>query len=180
MVDKAISAYVVFAHSGPGAIILVALSLGACAAVVLWARQVAHEERRPILAGASVLTALVAGIYALAVAAGWWGGLYFETPFIVQVATLLPLSLAGWVVWLMGYRWLAAHSRYPLAIYAASTLLIIPAVVVADRAEISGGLFLVAADGATWVDALIGVGIMLAPLLLFEGIRRGLERDVLP
>jgi len=59
-------------------------------------------------------------------------------------------------------------------------LLLTLAVGIADRAELSGGLVLVAEDGKTWLNALIGLGMMFVPVLLFEGIRRGLEQDVLP
>jgi hypothetical protein len=80
----------------------------------------------------------------------------------------------------MGYGWVAAHSRYALLTYGFAGLLIILGTALADRGELSGGLLLVAPDGAIWIDALVGVATMLAPILLFEGIRRSLARDALP
>lgn len=179
-VVNAISAYLDFVHTAPGGVTVVALSLAACAGLVLWAFRGAREERRTALVVAGTLTGVVVAAYLLAVAAGWWVGAYFETPLLVQAAVLLPISVAGWLVWLMGYFWLAARSRYPLRIYTVLALLLISAAAVADRANIAGGLVIVAGDGMVWIDALIGGAVMLAPLLLFEGLRRGLERDVLP
>ncbi len=172
-----ITAYLEFVHSAAGGTIVIGLSLAVCVAVVLWARR---GERWAVLLAAGVLTALVAVIYAVAVAAGWWGGAYFRAPVIVQAATLVALSFTGWVAWLLGYGWLAGRSRYPLLVYAAVALLAVAATILADRANVSGGLVLVADDGKTWIDALIGTGIMLVPVILFEVIQRALARDALP
>jgi hypothetical protein len=180
MVAKVLVAYLDFVESAGGSIIVVGLSLVVCAAIVLWARQVARDAQWPLLLAAGTLTLLLAGIYAVAVVSGLWGGRYFQTPLIVQLATLLPPSLAGWIAWLMGYGWVAGHSRYALLTYVVVGLLIILGMALADRGELSGGLLLVAPDGAIWINAILGVAMMLAPVLLFEGIRRSLARDTLP
>lgn len=175
-----IAAYLDFVQGVVGATTVIVLSLVACCSVVLWARLGARAVRLSALAVAGTLTVLVALVYALAVASGWWEGAYFQTPLVVQLATLLPLSVAGWLIWLMGYGWLTEHSRHPLLIYAALALLLIVAVAVADRENISGGLVYVADDGEAWLEALLGVAVMFAPILLFEAIRRTLGRDTLP
>jgi len=180
IVAKAILAYLEFVRSPNGRLVVVVLSLAAFAIIVLWARGGARHERWPSVVAASLMTILVAGIYGIAVAAGWWSGAYFRTPALVQAATLLPVSVVAWTAWLAGYGWLTARTRRPLLIYGMVALLLTLAVGIADRAELSGGLVLVAEDGKTWLNALVGLGMMFVPVLLFEGIRRGLEQDVLP
>jgi hypothetical protein len=180
MISQAISAYLGFVQSAAGAAVVILLSVVACVAIFRWSAQRGHVERRCALVAAGVLTVLVAGIYGLAVAAGWWAGVYFETPLLVQVALLLPLSVVGWLAWLMGYAWLAARSSRALWIYVLVALLLVAVAAAADRMELAGGLILIAEDGQLWGDALIGVAAMLMPLLLYEGFRRGLSRDVLP
>jgi hypothetical protein len=98
----------------------------------------------------------------------------------VQLLTLLPILLAAWIAWFMGYGWLVGHRRHPLLIYTAVALCLVLAVSIADRMEVSGGLLLLAPNGAIWVDALLGVAMMFAPVLFFEAIRRSLGRDALP
>ena len=180
MATSLIATYVEFARSAIGGVIVVALSLLACGAMVLWARRGADGERWPALLAATAMTVLVTIIYVIALAAGWWGGAYFQTPLLVQLALLIALSMTVWLAWLTGYAWLAERSGRALLIYGGLALLLILAVALADRAELTGGLIRVAEDGKTWIDALIGAGIMLAPLVLYEGIRRGLARDALP
>lgn len=175
-----ISAYLEFVGTPTGTIVLVLASLLICIAVVyrVWGGH--HWERLPALVAAGTLTMLILLVYGIAVAAGWWGGAYFRTPPIVQVATLVPMSLIGWVGWLLGYGWLSSHSRHPLQIYLLGSLLLVFLVVLADRAELSRGTILIADDGKIWVEAVIGAILMLAPVLLFETVRRAVARDALP
>jgi hypothetical protein len=180
MVTRVIETYVSLVQTTAGAIIVTSLSLLICAAIVLWARRSSFEQHWPVFAAACTMTGLLIGVYAFAVAAGKWQGEYFRTPLIVQVAMLLPLSLAAWGAWLTLYGWLATHSRHPLLLYTLAACLLIPLVVMADQAEISGGLVLVGPDGETWVDAVVAVGLILIPVFVFEGIRRGLAQDMLP
>lgn len=180
IVAQALLAYLQFVRSPNGRMVVVALSLAAFAIIVLWARRGARHERWPAFVAASLMTVLVAVVYGIAVAAGWWSGAYFRTPALVQAATLLPVSVVVWTAWLAGYGWLTGRTRRPLLIYGIVALLLILAVGLADRAELSGGLVLVAEDGRTWLNALVGLGMMFVPVLLFEGVRHGLEKDVLP
>jgi hypothetical protein len=180
MVAKGLQLYLEFAHSALGGALLIVVSLTICLAILLWARNRGHAERWPLFLASSTLAIIVALLYGLAVVAGWWGGAYFQTPLIVQMATLLPVSMVVWGGWLLGYGWLTDHSRHPLLIYLLIGIGIVGAVAVADSAELSGGLLLVADDGTTWIDAVIAVGVLLLPVLLFEGIRRGLSGDTLP
>lgn len=180
VVAKAIMAYLQYVRSPTGSIVVVVLSLAAFAIIVLWARRGARHERWPAFVAASLMTVLVAAIYGIAVAAGWWSGPYFRTPVLVQAATLLPVSVVVWTAWLAGYNWLTSRTRRPLLVYGIVALLLVLAVGMADRAELSGGLVLVAEDGRTWLNALVGLGMMFVPVLLFEGVRHGLEKDVLP
>lgn len=180
MVSMAILQYLEFVHRPIGGIVVVVLSVVACAAIVLWVMRRAREERLPVLVASSFLSGVVIGVYGAAVASGWWHGAYFETPLVVQAATLLPLSIAGWLAWLLGYGWVAAHSRHPLLVYLLVGLLLTVIVVVADGAELTGGLILIAEDGQTWHNALVALGFMFVPILMFEGIRNVLARDALP
>ncbi len=174
------SAYFQLVYSAPGEIIVIGLSLVACAAMVAWAKQRAHEERWSAFIATAGFVVLLAAAYVLAVTLGWWQGDYFKTPLLAQLAVLVPLSVAGLLAWLMGYGWLTSHTRRPLLIYTVVALLAVPAAAIADRANVGNGLFVVAEDGMLWVDALIGAVAVLTPILLFEGIRRVLQRDALP
>jgi hypothetical protein len=183
MVKRGIAAYLDFVNTPAGTALVVVVSLAICAAILLWAwhgSRWSRWQRIPAVLAAVVLTLIMATIYAVALAQGWWGGLYFRTPLVVQAAMLVPLSLVGWVAWLLGYGWLSEHSRFPLLVYAAGALLLIPAAVLADRTESSRGLLMIAADGEVWVEALLGALALLAPVFIFEGVRRGLSRDLLP
>jgi hypothetical protein len=181
MVEHAFIAYLSFVQTGLGRLVIAALCVVTLGGMVLWARRAAWWQRWPILIAACVLTVLVAAIYALAVATGAWGGAYLtHTPPVVQTALLIPISLVGWVLWLAGYGWLVAHSRHPVLIYSLLALLLIPLVVVADQANVGGGVIVVAEDGDMWKDAVVGIGLMLIPVLVFEGIRRTLQTEALP
>lgn len=179
MLAGVLKAYIQFAGSGVGGITLVALSIAACAALVRWARRRDHQERHLVFLMALGMTVLGLAVYTFAVLTGWWSGTYFRIPLIVQLAVLAPLSAAVWTAWLLGYGWLADHSRQPLATYTFLGVLIVLAVSVADRLELTGGLVEIARDGATWIDALVAVAVMMAPVVLFEGIRRALARTSL-
>jgi hypothetical protein len=173
--------YLDFVRTGPGAIIVLVFALAVCIALVLWARRGEGWQRWPVLISAAVMTVVLVGIYGLALAAGWWGGgEYFKTPILVQMATLVPLSLAAWLVWLAGYGWLSARSGHAPLLYAVLALLVIPAAVMGEGARVAGGLIRPVTDGETWRLALVVVSLLLAPILLFEGVRRTLASDALP
>jgi hypothetical protein len=181
MADQAFSAYLSLTGTTLGRLVLAALSLGVLGALVQWARSGEGWQRWPVFITACILTAVVTIIYGIALAANWWTGDYFqETPLLLQLMLLVPLTLLSWLIWLTGYGWLVTHTRHPVLIYGAVAILLIGAAIVADRAEISGGLVLVAADGEVWKDAVVGIGLMFVPILIFEGVRQALQTDALP
>jgi hypothetical protein len=177
---RIVSAYLHFVHSGTGGAAIAILSVAVCAALVVWVRRQGRPERGWIFGVACVMAALGAGIYWSAVASGWWSGAYFQTPPLIQALILLPVSLTWWVVWLLGYGWLAARNRHALLIYPMLMALFIVVMDVVDRANASRGLFIVSEDGTVWIYALVGAVISLAPLLLYEWARNRLAREFLP
>jgi hypothetical protein len=137
-------------------------------------------EHELVFMAAGGLTAVVVVIYVALVVGGWWQGEYFWSPLLLQLAVLAPVSLAIWLGWLLAYRWLASHSRHPLLICTVVALLASPTSILADRIEITGAHKMLAPDGLIWTTALVATVLLLAPLLVFEGLRRLLSADVLP
>jgi hypothetical protein len=170
-----------FLRSSQGAVVTAGLAVLVAAGLVVWARQQGHSERLLILGVGVVNTALVGAIYAVAVAGRWWMGAYFETPAVVQGAILLSTSLLGWTVWLGGYRWLSEHSRQPLQIYVAISLLLVLAVAIAHSLNLGRGAILVGPGLTVVLDAAIGQVLLWIPVIIYEALRRTIERaEILP
>jgi len=144
--------------------------------LIVWARQRGHADRLLVLGTAAMLTGLVAIVYVLALLAGWWTGAYFTVSAVIQAAVLLPLSLLFGTFWLAGYRWLADHTRQPVQIYIALSLLLVLAVAVAHRLNIGQGQILVGPGYAVVVEAVFAMLILWIPVLVYEGLRRNIER----
>ena len=144
--------------------------------VIVWTRQPGHADRLLVVGTAAVLTVMVAFVYVLALLAGWWSGAYFTVSPIVQAGILLPLSLLFGTLWLAGYRWLADRTRQPVQIYVALSLLLVLAVAVAHRLNIGQGQILVGPGYAVVVEAVFAMLILWIPVLVYEGLRRNIER----
>jgi uncharacterized membrane protein len=121
------------------------------------------------------MSGIVGGIYALALANGWWGGDYFDTPLVVQAGLAVPLLLVGLTAWLAGYRWLIERSNQALQIYVAVSLFIALAVAIAHRLNLGRGKILVGPDWTVLYDAIFGELLAWVPVLIFEWLRRTLE-----
>ena len=180
MLAATIYEYLSLVQRPTGAALVVIVSLVACTAMAWWAWRRTDVEHALVFLAAGALTAVSVVTYVVLVVGGWWQGAYFQTPLLLQLAVFTPVSLAAWLAWLLGYRWLASHSRHPLLIYAIVALLAIPTGILADRSEATGGLVRVAPDGLVWTDMVVGIVVLLAPLLVFEALRRRLSDDVLP
>lgn len=141
-----------------------------------WARLPAHRERVLILGAAAVVTILVGALYVLALWVGWWTGAYFTLPAVTQAGILLPLALLGGTLWLAGYSWLGDHSRQPVQIYVAISLVLLVAVAVAHRLNLGQGAILVGPGSTVVLEAAIGQVILWLPVLVYEGLRRNVER----
>jgi hypothetical protein len=165
-----------FLSSGLGAVTVVGATVAVLATLVVWARQQGHPERVLILAVGLANTALVALIYGIAVAGRWWVGAYFETPAVVQGAILVGVSMIGWTVWLSGYRSLSEHTRQALQIYVAVSVLLVLTVALAHRLNLGRGAILVGPDLTVVLDAVIGLVLLWIPVIIYEALRRTLER----
>jgi hypothetical protein len=141
-----------------------------------WARAPQHPERRLILGAAAVLTGLVVAVYVLALSVGWWTGAYFALSPVVQAAIVVPLSLLGLTVWLAGYHWLGDHSNQPVQIYFAISVLLVLGVAIAHRFNLGQGTILVGPGSAVVVQAAVAQIILWIPVLVYEGLRRNVER----
>jgi hypothetical protein len=168
--------YIQFLQSSEGGASVMLAAVLIVGSLVLWARQRGHADRYLVLGTAAVLTGLIACVYVLALLAGWWTGAYFTLSPVVQGAILLPLSLLFGTLWLAGYRWLADHTRQPVAIYVAVSLLIVLAVAIAHRLNIGQGQILVGPGYAVVVEAVFGMLVLWVPVLVYEGLRRNIER----
>jgi hypothetical protein len=175
-----IEAYLRFVSSGPGGLATIAVSVLACIVLVTWAWLSRRADARALLITASVCTLLMVAGYVEGTRLKWWGGGFVHNiPLVVQIASLVPALLLGWLAWMGGYCWLVSRVSYAQLIYLAVGALVVVAAAFADRAELSQGLVDVG-DGNVWFNALIFVVIIFGPLVLYDQIRRALGRDLLP
>jgi len=161
-----------FLQSPIGGAIVVSVALAAFALTLVWARRPGHPNRWAAVAAATGTSLLVALITLIAVAAGWWRGAFFAIPLVVAVAIDLPLSIAGYTLWLGGYRWLARQTRRAFPIYAVVVLAFIPVVLLVDPIQMGRGQFTMGGGYTIWIDALVGQVVMWSPMLFYEAIRR--------
>lgn len=160
-----------FLQSPVGIVVIVGLALAAIGIVVAWAVQPGHAERWQAVAAATITSALVAGLTLVAASMEWWGGAYLQLPLIVLLAIDLPLSIAGYTLWLGGYRWLRARTRHALPIYGAVVLAFIPVVFLVDPIQIQRGQFTLGGGYTIWIDALVGQVVLWSPVLAYEALR---------
>jgi hypothetical protein len=161
-------------------VVLVAAGI-VLAGLSVWARAREHPERRLLLSVAGAVTAVLAGVYVLAVAGGWWTGEYFLLPAHLQAAILLPTTLAGCTLWLAGYGWVAERTPRALWVLAAITLLIVAAVAIAHLLNLGQGTILVGPGWTIVYDAIVGLAVLWAPVLVYEALRQALRHaELLP
>lgn len=163
---------IAFLASPVGGAIIITIALAAFLAVIVWARRPGHPDRWAAVFAATGTSLLVALITFVAVAAGWWQGAFLQIPLPVSLAIDLPLSIAGYTLWLGLYRWLARHVRRPLLIYAAAVLIFIPVVFLVDPVQMSRGQFEMGGGYTVWLDAVVGQVVMLSPAVFYEFFRR--------
>jgi hypothetical protein len=168
-------------QSSLGEAIVVGAALAILVGLIIWARDPQHGERPLILGVAAAFTLAAVAIYWLAITVGWWRGAYFQISPLVQSAILISASLVAWTVWLNGYRWLTERTNQALQIYIAVSVLLILAVAIAHRLNLGRGLVLVGPDLTIVVDAVAVVIVLWIPVMVYEAVRRTLERaDELP
>ena len=95
-----------------------------------------------------------------------------ELPLIVLAGIYLPFSIAGYTLWLGGYRWLAGRLRQAFAIYSVIVLVFIPVVILVDPVQMQRGQFSMGNGYPIWADAALGQLVMWSPVLAYEAIRR--------
>jgi hypothetical protein len=169
-----------FMRTGEAAVVSLFGVAAVLGGVLAWARRPEQADRRLALGVAVVLTVLIGCIYVLAVAVGWWAGAYFESPIVVQASILVVVTLPGCVLWLAGYQWLTDHTRQPLQICFAVSLLIVLTVAVAHRLNLGQGAILVGPDLAVVWEAAMAIALLWLPILVYEALRRSVERLTLP
>jgi hypothetical protein len=173
--------YLSFLQSSLGGAAVVCAAIAVVLVLVLWARARGHGERLLILGTAALLTLVVAAVYVLALTAGWWTGGYFTISPIVQACILVAAALLFWTVWLAGYQWLGDHTRQPIQIYVVVSLLLVLAVAIAHRLNLGRGQILVGPDLTVVIDAVVAQILLWIPVLVYEALRRNLERmDPIP
>ena len=157
-------------------LIVVLVVLATSAALLLWARQPGHRDREAyVLAiiGAGILV-VIANVFAPAI--GWWGGTFFQAPLLI-LALLTGVGAMGWfALLLMGYRWLANRSpKLALLVSGLIMLVLLPAAtVIGDQFGTRSGVVTFGGGYTVWHDVLVGEVFFLAPILLYEVLRRRL------
>ncbi len=142
-----------------------------------WAWRPGSAERRVIF-----LAALFAGlalfvINLVAIGAGWWAGALDSVFTSSLLAICVLLGTGAWLLWLQGYRWLAARVRRPLLTYAGIVLLFIPVVLIVAPLQIRRGQFRFGGGYTIWTDVLLGQAVMGMPVFLYEGLRRRIRQN---
>src|SRR5438270_1729935 len=166
--------YLAFLRSIEGQLTVLVVALLIVCALLVWAR--GNAERVLILGTAALMSGIIGGIYALALANRWWSGDFFDTPLVVQASLAVPLLLVGLTAWLAGYRWLIERTNQALQIYVAVSVLIVLGVAVAHRLNLGRGKILVGPDWTVLYEAVIGELLAWIPVLVLEWLRRTLER----
>jgi len=180
MLAAMIEAYLRFVNSGAGGITTIVVSGLICTIVVIWAWRSRRIDRLALVIASGLLTLLVLVGYLAAARLKWWHGIFIDdVPLVMQVSTLMPTALLGWLAWLGGYRWLATRAKSPRLIFVAVGTWLVLAAAVADRIELSQGLIEVG-DGNVWVGAAIMLALMFVPLLLVDAVEHALSRELLP
>lgn len=168
--------YFAFLQSATGAALVELAAVAIVLALLLWARAPGHRTRLLILGAAAILTIPISVFYVVALAAGWWTGEYFMLSPVLQGSALVAAALLAWTVWLAGYQWLADHSDQPVQIYVALSLIVVLGVAVAHRMNLGRGHILVGPDLTVVLIAIIGAMVFWLPVLLYDALRRNLER----
>jgi len=156
--------------------IVILVALATTTAFVLWAWQPDHRNRKVFMAaitGAGVLVFL-ANVFAPAI--GWWGGTFFRAPLLVLALLTGIGAMGGFAILLLGYRWLAARKpKLALLVYGLIMLVLLPAAtVIGDQFATRSGVVTFGGGYTVWHDVLVGEVFFLAPILLYEALRRRL------
>lgn len=163
-----------FFKSGPGVATAIAIGVAAVGGALVWMRRAKGQERREreaVVIAATGASVLGWGFNAVAERRGWIRGGFFELPITTQVAMDLPWSVGFMTAWLAGYRWLTAGSRRPYAIYGAVTAGMAPLALTAGAWEMSRGYFQLGNGWKLGYNAAVTVPLMVAPLVMYEGLK---------
>jgi len=158
-------------------VLVVLLALATCAALLLWAWQPGHRDRRAYVLAIIGAALLVVSANVAAPAIGWWGGTYLEKAPLLILALLTGMGvMGGFALLLMGYLWLA-HRSPKLALLVSGLILLVlfpPAVILGDQFALRSGVLAFGGGYTIWHDLLVGEGFFLALILLYEILRRHL------
>jgi len=167
-----------FLHSPLGGAAVVVGAVLACAGLLVWPRRPGDAGRSTVVLSASALGVCVAGLNLILGSAGVWQSCSYRLPLIVLAAMYLLLPIVFFALLLMGYRWLAGHTRYPALVYGAVLLVVVaPLIVIADSLALESGYLAFGTGYTVWMDALVGVVLLALPVLLYEALRRRQERN---
>lgn len=158
----------------------IVISTVICVAIGAWAWMSRRIDRQALVIASIMLTFLALVGYLVAGRLKWWHGIFVEdVPLDIQIATLLPTALLGWLVWLGVYSWLVPRVRHPRLMYLVVGTLLVVAAAIADRLEVSNGLIEVG-DGNVWISALVLLALMFIPLIVYDAVRHSMARELLP
>jgi hypothetical protein len=159
-------------------IIAILVALATSAVLLLWAWQAGHRDRKAYVLAITGAGILVVIANVLAPAIGWWGGTFFQKGPLLILALLTGVgAMGGFALLLMGYRWLAARKpKLALLVYGLMLLVLLPAAtVLGDQFASRSGVVTFGGGYTVWHDVLVGEVFFLAPILLYEALRRRLE-----
>ncbi len=168
-----------FLHSPLSGAAVVVGAVLACAGLLVWTRRPGDAGRSAVVLSATALGVCVAGLNLVLGASGVWQACSYRLSLIVLAAMYLLVPIVLSALLLIGYRWLARHTRYPALVYGALLLVLVaPLIVIADSLALESGYLAFGAGYTVWMDALVGVALLALPVVLYEALRRQQEGNL--
>jgi hypothetical protein len=151
--------------------------LATTTALGVWAWQPEHRDRKASVSAIMGAGLLVVLANVVAPAMGWWGDTYFQKGPLLILAVLTGVgAMGGFALVALGYRWLAARKpKLALLVLGLFMLVLFPAAVgIGDQSALRAGVLTFGGGYTVWHDVMVGEVFFLAPILLYEGLRRRL------
>jgi hypothetical protein len=132
-----------------------------------------HPERGPFVVAVLITGALAAAFQGIAPVVGWFGGVAFEPPLLLQVMVYGWSLTAAAALFLAIYRALVAcFVQLGLLVYVLIVLLLGLGTALGDRMYLESGVFEFENGYTVFSDVLYLFALLGLPLAIFEAARR--------
>jgi hypothetical protein len=158
-------------------ILVILVALATTTALAVWAWQPEHRDRMASMAAIMAAGLLVVLANVVAPAMGWWGGTYFQKGPLLILAVLTGVgAMGGFALVVLGYHWLAARTpKLARLVLGLFLLVLFPAAVgIGDQFALRAGMMTFGGGYTVGHDVVVAEVFFLAPVLLYEGLRRRL------